>query len=43
MHDSSHLTNAGSETRSPRVIRSNAIMPVSLASRPLLHGLTPTG
>lgn len=37
MHDNARLTNAGSETGSPRVIRSNEIKPVSLAGRRLLR------
>lgn len=42
MHDGTRLTNAGSETRSPRVICSDEIKPISLASIHLLHCLTPT-
>lgn len=42
MHDSACLTNAGSETRSPKVICPNEIKPISLASIHLLCCLTPS-
>lgn len=37
MHGNARLANAGSETRSPQVIRSNETRPVSLASSRLLR------